>query len=50
VCFGTRGIILFKTRNVEVVQDSDSVFVEGGKDRAAGEWKKGYIYSSSYNV
>jgi len=47
VCFGTRGVVLGKSLDVEIVQDAASVFNTGGKDNGGVGGKKGYIYSSS---
>ena len=47
VCFGMRGVVLCKSRNVEIVQDAAGVFDTGGKQNGGVGWMKGYIYSSS---
>jgi len=49
VCSGTRGVVLCKSRDVEIVQDDGGVFNTGGKDNGGVGGKKGYIYSSSYD-
>ena len=50
VCFGTRGVVLCKSRDVEIVQDSAGVFNTGDKDSGGGGGKNGYIYSSSCDL
>jgi len=47
VCFGTRGVVLCKSRIVERVQDPDGVFNRGGTLNGGEGGKMGYIYSSS---
>jgi len=47
VCFGTRGIVLSKSHDVEIAQDAGGVFNTGGKEKGGLCGKKGYIYSSS---
>jgi len=47
VCFGTRGVVLCKSRVVERVQDPGGVFNTGGKQNGGEGGKMGYIYSSS---
>jgi hypothetical protein len=47
VCFGTRGVVLGKSRDVEIVQDAAGVFITGGKDNGGVDGKKGSIYLSS---
>jgi hypothetical protein len=47
VCFGTRGVVLFKSHVVERVQDRGGVFNMGGKQNEGEGGKMGYIYSSS---
>jgi hypothetical protein len=47
VCFGTRDVLLWKSLDVEIVQDAAGVFNMGGKDNGGVARKKGYIYSSS---
>jgi hypothetical protein len=47
VCFGTRGVVLCKSRDVELVQDAAGVFNTGGKDNGGVGRTNGYIYSSS---
>ena len=49
MCFGTKGIVLCKSHDVEIVQDAGSVFYMGGTDRGGVGGKKGYIYLSSCN-
>jgi hypothetical protein len=44
---GTRGIVLCKSRDVDIVQDVASVFNKRGKDSEGVGEKKGYIYSGS---
>jgi len=47
LCFGTRGIVLCKSRDVKKVQHAGGVSITGGKEnRGVGE-EKGTIYSSS---
>jgi len=50
VCIGTRGVVLGKSRDVEIVQDAGSVFNMGGKENGGVGGKKGYIYSSSCDL
>jgi len=47
VCSGTRGVVLWKSREVEIVQDAGGVFDTGGKENGSLGGKKRYIYSSS---
>jgi hypothetical protein len=47
VCFGTRGVVLCKSRVVERVQDPGGVFNTGGKQNGGEGGKMGYIYLSS---
>jgi hypothetical protein len=47
VCFGTRGVVLYKSRVVERVQDRGGVFIMGGKQNGGEGGKMGYIDSSS---
>ena len=47
MCFGTRGVVLCKSRVVERVQDPGGVFNTGGKQNGGEGGKMGYIYSSS---
>ena len=47
MCVGTRGVVLCKTRDVEIGQDPGSVFIMAGKENGGVDRKKGYIYSSS---
>jgi len=47
VCFGTRGVVLCKSRVVQRVQDPGGVFDTGGKQNGGEGGKMGYIYSSS---
>ena len=46
VCFGTKGVVLCKSRDVNIVQDAAGVFNRGGKDSGDVGGKKGYIYFS----
>jgi hypothetical protein len=50
VCFGTRGVVLSKSRVVESVQDPGGVFNTGGKQNGGEGGKMRYIYSSSCDV
>jgi len=50
VCFGTRDVVLCKSRDVEKVQDAAGVFNTGGKDNGGVGGQKGYIYSSSCDL
>jgi len=50
VCFRMRGIVLCKSRDVEIVQDAASAFNMGGKENSGVGRKKGYIYSSSCDL
>jgi len=47
VCFARRGGVLFKSGNVERVQDAGGVFNIGENENGVQGGKKGYIYSSS---
>jgi hypothetical protein len=47
VCFGTRGVVLCKSRVVKRVQDPGGVFNTGGKQNGGEGGKMGYIYLSS---
>ena len=47
MCFGTRGNVLCKSRDVKIVKDAGGVFNTGGKENEGVGGKKGYIYSSS---
>ena len=49
VCFRTRGIVLFKSCDVEIAQDAGGVYHAGGEEKVDVGRKKGYIYSSSGN-
>jgi len=50
VHFGTRGVVLCKSLDVEIVQDAGSVFNMGGKENRGVGRKKGYIYSGSCDL
>ena len=50
VCFGTRGVVLCKSRNVKKVQDAGGVFNTTGMENRGVGGKKGYIYLSSCNL
>jgi len=50
VCFGTRGVVLCKSHDVERVEHAGGVLNTGGKENGGKGGKKGYIYSSSYNL
>jgi len=50
VCFGTRGIVLCKSYDVEIVQNAAGVFNTGRKDNGGVGGKKGYIYLSSCDL
>ena len=47
MCFGMRGVVLCKYRDVEIVQDAGSVINMGGTENGGVGEKKSYIYSSS---
>jgi len=47
VCFGATGVVSFKSRVVEGVQDTGGVFNTGGKQDGGEGGKMGYIHSSS---
>jgi len=49
VCFGTRGVVLCKSRDVEIIQDTGGVFNMGGKENGGVGGKNEYIYPSSCN-
>ena len=46
VCFGTSGMVWFKSQDVERVQDAGSVCNTGGNENGGVCGKKGYTYSS----
>jgi len=46
VCFGTRGVVLWKSHVFETVQDLCGVFNMGGKQNGGEGIEMGYIYSS----
>ena len=50
MCFGTRGVVLCKSRDVEIVQDTGCVFNMGGIENGGVGGKKGYIYPSSCDL
>jgi len=55
VCFGMRGIVLCKSRDVEIVQNAvcliaGGVFNMGGRENGGVCGKNGYIYSSSCDL
>jgi len=50
VCFGKRGGVLWKSRDVERVEDAGRVLNTGGKEKRGVGGKKGYIYSSSCDL
>ena len=43
MCFGTSGIILYKSRDVEIAQDADGVYITGGIEKG-GVGRKKNIY------
>jgi len=45
---GKRGVVLYKSHDVKIVQDAGGVFNTGGKENGGVGGKKGYIYSSSW--
>ena len=47
VCFGTRRDVLFKSRDVKIVQAAGSVFNTEGTDNGGVGGMKGYIYLST---
>ena len=47
MCFEIRGVVLFKSCDVKIAQDSGGVFNTEGKEKVGVGGKKGYIYSSS---
>jgi len=49
VCFRTSGVVLCKSRDVEIVQDAAGVFNMAGKDNTGVGGRKGYIYWISGN-
>ena len=49
MCFGTRGIVLDKSRDVDRVEDTGSVSNMGGKENRDVDGKRGYIYLSFCN-
>ena len=46
MCFGTGGIVLCQSRDVEIVQNAGGVLNTGGKENEVVGGKKGYIYLS----
>jgi hypothetical protein len=50
VCYGTRGVVLCKSRDVKRVEHAGGVLNAGGKVKGGEGGKKGYIYSSSCNL
>ena len=50
MCFGTRGVVLCKSRGVGRVEDAGSVLNTGGKENRGVGGKKGYIYSTSCDL
>ena len=48
--FGTRGIVLYQSRDVERVEDSGGVLNMGGNENGGVGRKKGYLYSSSCDL
>jgi len=50
VCFGTRGIVLCKSRDVRIVQDAGGEINTGRKEDEGVGGKKGYIYLSSCDL
>jgi len=50
MCFGTRGVVLCKSHDVERVQDAGGVLNTGEKENGGVGGKKGYIYSSFRNL
>jgi hypothetical protein len=45
-----RGVVLYKSRNVERVEDARSVLNMGGNKNGGEGRKKGYIYSSACDL
>jgi hypothetical protein len=50
VCFTGRGVILYKTRDVDGIDDTGSEVNPGGRENGGVDGKKGYLYSSSRNL
>ena len=50
MCFGSSGVVLFKWRDVEIVQHAGGVFNPGGKEHGSHGGTKGYIYSGSCDL
>jgi len=50
MCFGTRGVVLCKSRGVKIVQDAASVFNTGGRYNGGVGGKKGSIYSNACDL
>ena len=50
VCFGPRGIVLCKSRDIKRVEDACGVLNMGGTEYGGVGRKKGYRYSSSCNL
>jgi len=50
VCFGTRGVVLCRSRDVEIVQNAGRVFNLGRKENGGVGGKKVYIYLSSCDL
>ena len=49
MCLTTRGVVLFKSRDVRVVQDARGVCNTEGKANGGVDGMKGYIYLRSCN-
>jgi len=47
--FGSRGVVLCKSRDVKTVEDAGGVLSTGGIENGGVGRKKGYLYSSSCN-
>jgi len=50
VCFGTTGVVLCNSRDVESIADAGGGLTTGRKDIGGVGGKKGYIYSSSCHL
>jgi len=50
MCFGTRGVVWYKSHDVERVEHVGRMLYTGGKENGGVGGKKGYIYSSSCNL
>ena len=50
MCFGMRGVVLCKSRDVERVENAGCVLNTEEKENGGNGGKKGYIYSSACDL